>query len=637
MNLLENTEFDIQNYMDKNDKESKSLVLDLETLNNNYKSLLIRYNQSVLDYVDNLKAESLKPCAKYKGNSIGIDQKCYENIWTSAGCTTTGKVNATSDWSKTQTMKQLIDDTFLWATMQDDNHRLTCYGNSEGPYIILGVGSDGKLYSKKWLGSKWVKVNDNSSILFSVTLGKDGKTLYCINTQGKIYSKISWDAATWSGPINTNTNFVEYIGENKQKVQYGRGLDNKIWTRANSNTNWSYIDGLKSVLCPDSSILLPNNTIIIKINNINDLIKDNLLEIIVKIQSPINIKNFAVAPDNTLVGLGSDNNLYSAPNYTSINTSVNWSAPYTDTTIVSWITIVPNANYTNSATQYNNATKPNYNINATPFVQIQGQSFWGTTSVDQTTDGSLQDCVASCASTSGCSGATYNAKKVCMLRGGDGVAVPSKPDDFAIVPKSVQLLQIVNSINNDLTSVNSQIQDKIGKFYKFYGDQKQERDGKNFDLIGQHKELEAERVKIQNFFNDYQNIEHQETQANLFVTQNYYVYFLLFTIVVIAIFVLAFSSIDENTKNVVNFSIVQPSFSLAQIILQYVTSIYSIFGIIVMIVLIYLYNQYSYNVYNNIPSFKKIGQSGIIYIIFILIAMYIGINYYFKNGIKFFY
>ena len=635
MGLLENTDLDIQGYIDQNEKASNSLVLDLETLNSKYKTLLQRYNQAVLDYIDNLKVESAKPCSKYKSTSTGIDQKCYEDIWAKAGCTTTGKVDATSDSSKQKTMKQLIDDSFLWATMQDDEHRLKCYGVTQSPYIILGVGKDGKLYSKKWLGSNWTKVNDNSSGLFSVTIGKDGKTIYCINGQGKVCSKATWDAATWSAPINTGVNFVTSFGKNKQNMEYGLGLDNKIWTKATSSKPWSYTDGLKSVLCYDNSVLMPNNTIINKLSNYTDLIKDNLNALVTQIKSPKTIINFVVAPDDTLIGLGIDNKLYSAPNYKSISKSVNWSGPYNDSTNVTWITIVTNTNYTSSV-KYSTATAANYNINATPFVQIQGQAFWGTTSVGQTANGTLQDCIASCSSTYGCTGATYNAKKVCMLRGGDGSSVISKTDDYALVPKSVQLLQIVKSLNDELTGVNTQIQNKTGEFYKFYGEQTDQRDNKNFDLIGQHQELQTERAQIEKMLNDYQNIEHQEGQAGLFVTQNYYVYFILFAIVVVAFIVLAFSAVDENTKNAVNFSVVQPSFSFAQVLSSYLLSVYTMFGIIVLIVFIYLYNQYSYSIYHNLPSFKKLGQMGALYLVFAVVVIYIAYSYFIKNGLRFY-
>ena len=93
---------------EQDEKESKSLALDLETLNTEYKNLLVRYKQAVLDYTDYLNAEAAKPCSQYNSNSKEVSQACYEEIWKKSGCTTTGVVNASSDWAKARTLNELI-------------------------------------------------------------------------------------------------------------------------------------------------------------------------------------------------------------------------------------------------------------------------------------------------------------------------------------------------------------------------------------------------------------------------------------------------------------------------------------------------------------------------------------------------
>ena len=114
-----------------NDDGTKSVVLSLETLSKEYDTVLIKYNQAQKDYIDYLKSQSTNnACSKYTSDTKGIDQACYDEIWKKSGCTTTGFVNANSDYPKAQTLNGLIYDSFLWATMTDSQHRDGCYGTT---------------------------------------------------------------------------------------------------------------------------------------------------------------------------------------------------------------------------------------------------------------------------------------------------------------------------------------------------------------------------------------------------------------------------------------------------------------------------------------------------------------------------
>ena len=126
---------DKNNYKNKNnynnDDGTKSVVLSLETLSKEYDTVLIKYNQAQKDYINYLKTQSTSmACSKYNSDSKEIDQACYDEIWKKSGCTTTGVINASSDWSKSQTLNDLIYDSFLWATMTDSQHREGCYGTT---------------------------------------------------------------------------------------------------------------------------------------------------------------------------------------------------------------------------------------------------------------------------------------------------------------------------------------------------------------------------------------------------------------------------------------------------------------------------------------------------------------------------
>jgi hypothetical protein len=78
------------NDTDKNmNKESISIALNLETLSLEYKNLLIKYQQAVVNYVNYLQQESTNPC---DSSNNSADQSCYSIIngqafWGTSGIT----------------------------------------------------------------------------------------------------------------------------------------------------------------------------------------------------------------------------------------------------------------------------------------------------------------------------------------------------------------------------------------------------------------------------------------------------------------------------------------------------------------------------------------------------------------------
>lgn len=118
-----------ENNQNKESKESKSKTLDLENLNTNYKNLLIEYKLAVSNYIDYLNNSFEEPCNSFTKDSKNIDQKCYDEIWKQAGCTTSTP-NSDSDQAKSKTLNDLIYDSFLFATDTSNDKRVGCYGDN---------------------------------------------------------------------------------------------------------------------------------------------------------------------------------------------------------------------------------------------------------------------------------------------------------------------------------------------------------------------------------------------------------------------------------------------------------------------------------------------------------------------------
>ena len=171
-----------------------------------------------------------------------------------------------------------------------------------------------------------------------------------------------------------------------------------------------------------------------------------------------------------------------------------------------------------------------------------GSSYWGTSSVGENVSQTLQQCEASCANTAGCTGATFNppnnGQVNCFLRGGSGNLSPGTNNDYAIVPTATMLLFIVQNLNQQLTDVNSQIQQKTTAGQPLFNEQSEQRGAQTFELIGQFIQLNEEREKINQMLDEYQTLDQQQTQGDVMINQNYYSFLLLLGLAIVILIIL---------------------------------------------------------------------------------------------------
>lgn len=166
----------------------------------------------------------------------------------------------------------------------------------------------------------------------------------------------------------------------------------------------------------------------------------------------------------------------------------------------------------------------------------RGVAYWGTTSIGQDASSSLQECQASCSTTSGCTGATFNLdKKICLLRGGEGDVVAGLKNDYAILPKGNKILSIIQKINQKLVDTNQQIQKKTNNSPPLNNPQSKL---KTAELINQFIQLSQEREKITKILKDYKTLDQEQNQGNIMINQNYYSFLLLLGLAVIILYIL---------------------------------------------------------------------------------------------------
>jgi hypothetical protein len=112
----------------QNDKIQQALI-KVEALQKEYEVTLQQYQEAGKNYIAALQNSDSNPCKMYNSDSTGISQLCYDKIWVDQGCTTQTP-NADEAWAKSQTLNNLVNDSYLWATMKDDTHRKGCYGDT---------------------------------------------------------------------------------------------------------------------------------------------------------------------------------------------------------------------------------------------------------------------------------------------------------------------------------------------------------------------------------------------------------------------------------------------------------------------------------------------------------------------------
>ena len=521
------------NNNNKSDNYATSITMDLENLQQKYSNLLIQYKQAVSDYVNYLNVQAQQPCGEYTSSSKNIDQKCYEYIWQKAGCTRPDAVNASSDWAKNQTLNGLIYDSFLWSTMKDYLHRTGCYNDPGNPYTIIGVGTDGNLYSRPGLDAPWSKVNDNSNgAVRTIFTGPDNK-LYCTNKNNQISYKDTWDASTWAYIPGPNSCCVISAAMGPDTTIVGVGTDNKLYSRP-LDGNWT-LTASPGEWCAAVAIA-PNGKLFVVGGGNQIWSKDSYQNLTSQNwvgQGSCCVKAITIAPDGTFIGVGTDNRLYTKPDYK--NLSSNWSSPYDsyyNSCCVVSVTTVTNPNY--NASIFSSATAPNYKINSQPYVNIQGFAYTGTGSAGQSTATTLQDCEAQCASNSNCTGATFVSNQ-CQLRSGEGQIIPSSNNSYTIVPKGKQLLLNMENINQELIATNNQITAKIQAGKPIYSNLKGKNDEKSDELKNSYKNLLAERENIRKLLEEYETLNRTDGENMIKINQNYYTYILLIILAIAVI------------------------------------------------------------------------------------------------------
>jgi hypothetical protein len=180
---------------------------------------------------------------------------------------------------------------------------------------------------------------------------------------------------------------------------------------------------------------------------------------------------------------------------------------------------------------------------------IHSQAYWGKNIISQNTSSSVQQCMASCSQTTGCSGATYDMEaSICYLISGKGKIVSADANHYAIIPKLDILLSNIENITNQLNYINSKIQQKIQSAEEENYRQNKENQKDPSSLIHKYKTLLEERKAIEANMKKFATLDEKNTITSLTVSQHYYSFLLLIFLVFVFIFILTYLSTSGSNK-----------------------------------------------------------------------------------------
>lgn len=190
--------------------------------------------------------------------------------------------------------------------------------------------------------------------------------------------------------------------------------------------------------------------------------------------------------------------------------------------------------YKQSVANYINYLNNNNNKNNKSFIDIKGQSYLGSGTLQQIDNTSLNNCKALCANDTKCSGATFKSNS-CVLKTGDSNIISSSDDSYAIIPEGKQLLMVMEKLNNELMNLNKQIASKLNNLQPYLEDDINKRNNNSNELIESYNKLLNERENIIQLLNDYKTLDNTQNENEIKVTQNYYLYIIYFILTILSI------------------------------------------------------------------------------------------------------
>ena len=220
----------------------------------------------------------------------------------------------------------------MYNKVQSDyiNYLKTAYDSSR--YTLVGVGTNGQLYHSAGINGGWALVPDGATYLTGICTGNDGKTVIACGYNGQVYTKSSWDSKLYTIIPDPNC-CITKVAQGSDGTIVGVGTDHQLYTKAGGiyATAWTHaVNPAQGEWCsavciaPDGSVYVigsysgRNGFSIWKKPSYKTL-STSLWQYV----ADQYFIDFTILPDGMMVGVGTDYQVYTYPNYKDI-TSDHW-------------------------------------------------------------------------------------------------------------------------------------------------------------------------------------------------------------------------------------------------------------------------------------------------------------------------
>jgi hypothetical protein len=188
-------------------------------------------------------------------------------------------------------------------------------------------------------------------------------------------------------------------------------------------------------------------------------------------------------------------------------------------------------------------------------ITVDNSEYTGTTISEIKTD-DVEACRASCSSTSGCSGATYNLTKDstinnCSLKSGDG-QINIKENYSAIVTKKKDYLNRLKVLNNQLTNLNTSITNYISTNKSELSSQLASDQNIMNQLSNDLSFLVGKKDEIDKQIRSVNDLDSKIQEGSILVNMNYSIFNILLFSAILVVLIFLYMSVFSNNEEVNN-------------------------------------------------------------------------------------
>lgn len=154
------------------------------------------------------------------------------------------------------------------------------------------------------------------------------------------------------------------------------------------------------------------------------------------------------------------------------------------------------------------------------YTALKGRSWWGTTGLSERSVSTQKECENMCASSSKCSGATFNpVKRYCWTRSGESMITPGRNDDYALITQQKASVSAMIYLNQKLLDLNKEITNELKNINPEVKEQYNETNIKQKELALSYDYLLEQKIALDKELREYYSIDEEENNQSIYVNQ----------------------------------------------------------------------------------------------------------------------